>query len=183
MGYCFTVIGSRFEIPAEHVQKACEAWEKASGEALVGEEYGAWRAVFNEKTGDITDLEMHGEKLYDEDDWFYAIAPYVKHGSYITASGEDGTLWQWQFRNGECIVADGMTFFAPKVFKDMDWALLRKLKAILNSLAMHPNYYNLREYERDALLGTMNVLDALQDDAVDSENFSEETVFGQRGIV
>lgn len=44
-------------------------------------------------------LECAGE----EERLFSAIAPYVKPGSYIQMTGEDGTLWRWAFDGVRCI--------------------------------------------------------------------------------
>lgn len=39
----------------------------------------------------------------DEERLFNAIAPYVKSGSYIQMTGEDGTMWRWAFDGVRCI--------------------------------------------------------------------------------
>lgn len=40
----------------------------------------------------------------DEERLFSAIAPYVKPGSYIQMTGEDGTMWRWAFDGVRCII-------------------------------------------------------------------------------
>jgi len=52
-------------------------------------------------TNDIVDICFNREKLGDETILFEAIAPYVKHGSYIQMQGEEGSLWRWVFKNGQ----------------------------------------------------------------------------------
>jgi len=41
-------------------------------------------------------------KLWDHDEMCKQIAPYVEDGSYIEMSGEDGAMWRWVFKHGEC---------------------------------------------------------------------------------
>ena len=53
--------------------------------------------------GDIVDINFDGEKLHEDDVLFRAIAPFVKHNSYIEMCGEDNTMWRWAFKNGVMI--------------------------------------------------------------------------------
>jgi hypothetical protein len=55
----------------------------------------------------------------------------------------------------------------------IDWKLLRDQKLFLYALADSPN-----DHQRSNAWGLINLLDALQDDAVDSGEASEEEVFG-----
>jgi hypothetical protein len=50
--------------------------------------------------GNIVDVEFNGEKYWDDEVIFEAIAPFVKDGSYIQMQGEDGERWRWVFWNG-----------------------------------------------------------------------------------
>lgn len=52
--------------------------------------------------GNIVDIYFQWEKLGQEDLMFQRIAPWVKDGSYIEMSGEDGCVWRWVFKDGEC---------------------------------------------------------------------------------
>ena len=47
-------------------------------------------------------LECLGDALCDDRLLFDAIAPFVKAGSFIEMSGEDGTLWRWHFDGKQC---------------------------------------------------------------------------------
>ena len=71
---------------ADTAEKAFKAWR--------------WEAQFDGE-GNIVDLCFDGEKLGDDEQFFQTIAPWVKDGSYIEMSGEDGALWRWTFNNGE----------------------------------------------------------------------------------
>ena len=59
-----------------------------------------WQADLDED-GNIDEICFAGEKLGDEDVLFRAIAPFVRCGSYIEMSGEDGGLWRYFFENRE----------------------------------------------------------------------------------
>ena len=50
-----------------------------------------------DKDGNINYIGFDSEKLGDEPVLFEAIAPFVKNGSYIEMSGEDGNIWRWVF--------------------------------------------------------------------------------------
>ena len=64
------------------------------------EEWG-YEVEFDENY-DIVGIEFTGEKMGQEEFLFDVIAPYVKEGSYIQMSGEDGEIWRWIFRENEC---------------------------------------------------------------------------------
>ena len=70
---------------ADTVAKAFKAWR--------------WEAMLDED-GNIQDLSFWGEKLGDDEFFFQTIAPWVKDGSYIEMSGEDGAMWRWTFQDG-----------------------------------------------------------------------------------
>ena len=60
--------------------------------------FDAWRwTVGFSPAGDIDTISHDGEKLGDDNVLFDAIAPFVKAGSYIEMSGEDGERWRWLF--------------------------------------------------------------------------------------
>jgi hypothetical protein len=61
-----------------------------------------WQWLADEDAdGNITYISFEGEKLGDDGVLFEAIAPFVKDGSYIEMSGEDGCRWMWCFKNGK----------------------------------------------------------------------------------
>jgi hypothetical protein len=45
------------------------------------------------------------------DAFFKAIAPFVKHGSYITMIDQDMWIWRWKFVSGSCFRAEGTIVF------------------------------------------------------------------------
>jgi hypothetical protein len=60
-----------------------------------------WGEVHFASNGDIDDIRFQGEKLGDEKELFFFLAPFVEHGSYIEMVGEDDTRWRWVFWRGE----------------------------------------------------------------------------------
>lgn len=64
----------------------------------------AWGWGINEdKKGNVIEVYFDRDKSGDEDYLFEAIGPYVKEGSFIQMSGEDGAVWRWYFTGKECI--------------------------------------------------------------------------------
>ena len=61
----------------------------------------SWRPTIN-KNGDIGNIYFEGEKAGDESWLFCTVAPFVEDGSYIEMMGENGDLWRWIFKDGEC---------------------------------------------------------------------------------
>lgn len=61
---------------------------------------------------------------------------------------------------------------------DVDFARLREQKSTLLRLANNPKGHNLSDQEVNHLDGLLNFLDALQDQAVDSNGIDEKLVFG-----
>ena len=51
--------------------------------------------------GNVIGIDFCGEKLGSDEEMFAAIAPFVKHGSFIEMHGEDGAMWRWKFVNGQ----------------------------------------------------------------------------------
>lgn len=61
-----------------------------------------WRwDIDMDKHGNIVDIRFAGEKLGDDEVFFKAIAPFVKHDSFIEMVGEDNAMWRWKFSNGK----------------------------------------------------------------------------------
>ena len=59
--------------------------------------------VESDEDGNYDSICFPDEKVSDADVPLKAIAPYVKNGSSIEMTGEDGTMWRWLFRNGSCV--------------------------------------------------------------------------------
>ena len=115
MGYCMYSEESTFEIKEENLDPAFKHCKKM----LVKENVKyAW--VDNQTLRDSKnlfefleecrwcyDLEdktigFIGEKYGNEEILFNTLAPFVEDNSYIKMVGEDGGLWKWIFKNGEC---------------------------------------------------------------------------------
>lgn len=61
---------------------------------------------------DGDDLEQSEGKVSSAcDEFFKAIAPYVKDGSYISMIGEDNAIWRWYFFKDKCHYQDGTLAF------------------------------------------------------------------------
>ena len=90
MGYCMSMAQCQFSVKAVNVGKVEQPLEDF---CFIPETDGK---------GNITDLDFTGEKLWDHDEMFKEIAPYVEDGSYIEMHGEDGSMWRWVFKNGVC---------------------------------------------------------------------------------
>jgi len=56
----------------------------------------------NDGQGNITNISLTNEKLGEEKEMFKAIAPYVKAGSFLELSSEDGS-WRWIFDGTTCV--------------------------------------------------------------------------------
>lgn len=63
-----------------------------------------------------------------------------------------------------------------KIFENMDWNLLREQKQTLLEMEAR---HGLSKREKETISGMINLLDNLQDTAVDELGVSEETVFGK----
>jgi len=118
MGYCMDQQDHNFFIPIKSKQACLEHalrklkfrrkswWVKGEISADTLEELFEifrWEIQSNEH-GDVSDIFFNGEKSgYGEDlEFFQAVAPYVKEGSYIEMHGEDGSLWRWIFDGKTC---------------------------------------------------------------------------------
>lgn len=62
-----------------------------------------------------------------------------------------------------------------KIFDNISWELLREQKQTLLEME---DRHGLSKREKETILGMVNLLDALQDTAVDELGFPEATVFG-----
>lgn len=125
MGYCMSHMGSEFFIAAKDAEAAAEAVRALHGKESIRdcsgrhfswvrgdfyleeedeEVFRAWRwdPVFDDDRN-IVEVEFMGEKLGDDIIFFGALAPFVKKGSYIEMSGEDGERWRWIF-DGKTVV-------------------------------------------------------------------------------
>ncbi len=90
MGYCMYMTESSFFVPSEH---SGLVMSKMKGHPYQFELDGE---------GNIVDVGFLGEKLEDDFMWFQSIAPYVRDGSCIEMTGEEGERWRWVFENGKC---------------------------------------------------------------------------------
>ena len=54
------------------------------------------------ENGDYLIENFIGEKLGSDFKIFGSIAKYIEDGQYIEMNGEDGDMWRWIFKNGEC---------------------------------------------------------------------------------
>ncbi len=71
-----------------------------------------WRWEINsDDNGDIVGISFVGEKLGDDMILFNAIAPYIKEGSFIDMSGEDGYMWRWKFDGEKVKEIEGTVTF------------------------------------------------------------------------
>jgi len=69
--------------------------EQAQAIEEVLEEF-RWKPILD-VAGNIVSLEFTGEKIGQEELLFEIIARFVRNGSYINMTGEDGYMWQWCF--------------------------------------------------------------------------------------
>ena len=68
----------------------------------VADIFRCWRwNIELDKHGNIVGIGFEGEKLGDDEVFFKAIAPFVKHDSFIEMCGEDHAMWRWKFSNGK----------------------------------------------------------------------------------
>jgi hypothetical protein len=64
--------------------------------------FNSWRwNIEQDKHGNIVGIGFLGEKLGDDEVFFKAIAPFVKHDSFIEMVGEDHAMWRWKFVKGK----------------------------------------------------------------------------------
>lgn len=119
MGYHMSQVRSEFFIAAADMHKVLTAVQGLYGRESISDGSGrhfswvphdfhkindpwqilrAWRwSPELDENMNVVDLGFTGEKLGDEEILFDAIAPYVKKGSFIEMSGEEGERWRWVF--------------------------------------------------------------------------------------
>lgn len=116
MGYYIKQRDVEFTIKAENKEKALKAIKKLTNTKSGNDSFAwvnmkkaretdnlnealiAWRWIaYEDNNGNIDCLAFDGEKWGSCSLMFSAIAPYVKKGSYIEMSGEEGEIWRWQF--------------------------------------------------------------------------------------
>jgi hypothetical protein len=113
MGYCISLYDQKFYIAAADKQQALKAakpiyghWVHEGGTQgcdTLEEVFDTWGYEADvDESGNITGLSLTNEKLGDELKLFQAIAPWVKAGSYLEISGEEGALWRWVFDGSAC---------------------------------------------------------------------------------
>ena len=116
MGYCISLKDYDLKIKKENANKALEALKELVKGYIKNKVSPPWITfdeVLNAKTlseatdyfywtlsknddGDYDKLDFTGEKLYDDEDMFRSLAPFVESGSYVEIHGEEDT-WRWVF--------------------------------------------------------------------------------------
>lgn len=105
MGYCMQQVDSKFKIvdvpgafeALKALSKISHDWvgvvdNPESFESLMRE----WRWEY-ETYEQHSEIQFQGEKLGSEVELFNCLAPFVKAGSFIQMSGEEGDLWRYTF--------------------------------------------------------------------------------------
>lgn len=65
--------------------------------------FDCWRwNVELDDEGNIDVILFRGEKSGEDKLLFDTIAPFVKTGSFIEMTGEDGYCWRWLFKDSKC---------------------------------------------------------------------------------
>jgi len=115
MGYYMSQRDNSFFLPKEKQQEALQAIQIAAeskprifGSSILQAhtlqealESWCWKPEFD-KQGNIEAISFEGNKSGNELELFQAIAPFVKAGSFIEMSGEDGAIWRFQFDGKTC---------------------------------------------------------------------------------
>jgi len=96
MGYCMSMEKSSFFVKTEYVGRILKELTKNGFSFEQNDD------------GDIIKIYFDGEKLFKQDEMFARIAPFVKDGSFVEMCGEDGHLWRWVIKNGECRKIDSV---------------------------------------------------------------------------
>lgn len=126
----FTIIKSKFEPAKEALRGLADSPENGSGYgngkrhfAWVNDDFKnkntlvdmvfcwRWLLYIDERTGNIGSISFEGEKYGDDDVLFQTLAPFVKRGSYIVMSGEDGAIWRWKFDGKSVVNQSGRVTF------------------------------------------------------------------------
>ena len=90
MGYYMDMQDSKFFVPTER-----------TGFVFASTKRAGYNFELNAE-GDIIGIEFQGGTLRDDFEMFQKIAPFVRDGSFLEMTGEDGALWRWVFKDGEC---------------------------------------------------------------------------------
>lgn len=139
MGYYMTQVSAGFRIEKENVEKATAALQKllstvghnAKDHIQVGDRF-VWHGqnipdpdqqtfdkllrswnwqVYMGEDGSVEHIEFQGEKFWSDEVLLQVLAPYVREGSYIIMSGEEGCHWRWRFSGGVLYEDDGRVVF------------------------------------------------------------------------
>ena len=106
MGYSVNLFGAKIFIDSKDAMTALTALNEGCAPEL---HYGvimAGRWGFEaDKNGNIIRIEFNGEKGRDDSE-LKPLAPFVRDGSFVEMSGEDGARWRWAFKGGKVIVKD-----------------------------------------------------------------------------
>lgn len=121
MGYCAVQLESQFEMKVEDLPKALSAilalrlsWMNHDFYKInnFDDMMARWDwEVQRDDSGNVDEIEFWGEKLGDDEELFKAIAPFVKEGSFIEMSGEEGHRWRWSFDGTTCVSQEGKTTY------------------------------------------------------------------------
>jgi len=102
VGYCMSLMEQSFKMTAENEAQLREGAEKNPFlTKALDRFYSDWDPGYDDE-GNIVELDFIEEKRADDHEFFHATAPYVEQGSYIQMRGEDGAMWRWVFKDGEC---------------------------------------------------------------------------------
>ena len=109
MGYCIDQRGCKFFIDKSNVENVKNVLKKHMPEFSHGSRKNfddmsieelfedlRWQIDFDD-FDNINYIFFIGEKSWDEFEVLSLISEYVKDGSYIEMSGEDGSMWRWVF--------------------------------------------------------------------------------------
>lgn len=115
MGYYMYLMKSKFKMKENSEEKALEALKELARKDIYldwiyNEEIKnastfneAMRACRWEVVEQYDSICFNGEKYGSDDLIFNTIALYVEDDSYIQMQGEDGLIWRWIFKDGQCI--------------------------------------------------------------------------------
>mgnify|MGYP000109231594 FL=1 len=108
MGYSIFMTNVRFFIAEDNKYNAYRAFKASPLASAIrvpihsiedALDYFGYTAE-NDLEDNIIGLEHTKDKLHDEEDLFFVIAPYVRSGSFIEMLGEDHYMWRWVFNDG-----------------------------------------------------------------------------------
>lgn len=82
----FSWVDRQTVLKAETLEQALQEWR--------------WDST-GDSNGDLCGVTFAGEKLGDDEDLWFNLAPFIEHRGYIEMRGEDDNLWRWVFWRGE----------------------------------------------------------------------------------